>query len=202
MEKIIRRHSDLIQIKENAKLLLSMLKEYSPDVTTLPEKEIMRQLFESCEQHRPRVFKLAAEVAESNTETEDGPNLGAMPIFHPYIQAHKKSIFCLSNVAKNYSNCGIWFSSADVLTTSDELTEAIQKYRAVGLATERMGSAGKDGDSQPAASSKHFTLVELLKTHFQMQIIFFRHHFFFRIFNSKPIFLMEENSVNKVSCGF
>lgn len=76
MEKIIRRHSDLVQIKENARLLLEMLKHYSADSSTLAERETMRQLFESCEQHRPRVFKLAAEIAESNTETEDGPNLG------------------------------------------------------------------------------------------------------------------------------
>lgn len=76
MEKIIRRHSDLVQIKENARLLLDMLKQYAPRSSTSTEREIMRQLFDSCEQHRPRVFKLAAEIAESNIETEEGPNLG------------------------------------------------------------------------------------------------------------------------------
>ncbi|OQV15580.1 ADP-ribosylation factor-binding protein GGA1 [Hypsibius exemplaris] len=117
MEKIIRRHSDLIQIKENAKLLSSMLKQYSSGSSTLAEREIMRQLFDSCEQHRPRVFKLAAEVVESNTDMEDGPNL------------------------------------ADVLVTSDELTEAIQKYRALGLAEEKFGAGDKKSDDGQAASS-------------------------------------------------
>ena len=53
-----------------------MLRQYSREGTTVQEREIMRQLFESCESHRPKVFKLAAEIAESNEEIEEGPNLG------------------------------------------------------------------------------------------------------------------------------
>ncbi|GAU88339.1 hypothetical protein RvY_01053 [Ramazzottius varieornatus] len=115
MEKIIRRHSDLIHIKENAKLLSDMLKQYSPASSSLQEREIMRQLFDSCELHRPKVFKLAAEMAENtNTETEDGPSL------------------------------------ADILSTSDELTEVIERYRSLGLAAEKFDGR-KPHEGAPAA---------------------------------------------------
>ncbi|XP_055338868.1 ADP-ribosylation factor-binding protein GGA3-like isoform X2 [Paramacrobiotus metropolitanus] len=114
VEKVVRRHSDLIQIKESADLLLDMMKHFSSGSSTLAERETMRQLFETCEQHRPRVFKLAAETAESNTETDDGPNL------------------------------------ADILATSDELTEAIQQYRALGLSAETFDEKGKAQTSAPS----------------------------------------------------
>lgn len=69
MDLKTRFHSEIETVYNNAKVLSDMLTYYSPDNSSVEEKDLMRELFESCERLRLRLFKLANDL------TDDDPNL-------------------------------------------------------------------------------------------------------------------------------
>ncbi|XP_023227533.1 ADP-ribosylation factor-binding protein GGA1-like [Centruroides sculpturatus] len=71
MEQIARRANELETVHNNAKVLTDMLNNYKPEETSNEEKELMKELYESCERLRPKLFKLAGEVDENDEGFED-----------------------------------------------------------------------------------------------------------------------------------
>ena len=65
LDAMTRRHTELIMVNNNSKLLNEMLDHYDKSSSGPEEKELLKELFESCEKMQPKLFRLA-------TETDDG----------------------------------------------------------------------------------------------------------------------------------
>ncbi|XP_060578279.1 ADP-ribosylation factor-binding protein GGA1-like isoform X2 [Ruditapes philippinarum] len=68
MEKVSRRINELETIHANSKLLHEMTNHFNPQTSTDSEKEMMKELYESLEKLRPKLFRLASETEESDTD--------------------------------------------------------------------------------------------------------------------------------------
>ncbi|XP_052766224.1 ADP-ribosylation factor-binding protein GGA1-like isoform X3 [Mya arenaria] len=68
IERVSRRINELEAIHSNVKLLNEMVSCYSPQSTTESEKEMMKELYESLEKLRPKLFRLASETEECDTD--------------------------------------------------------------------------------------------------------------------------------------
>ncbi|KAL4240768.1 gamma adaptin ear containing [Mactra antiquata] len=68
MEKVSRRINELETIHANAKLLNEMVSHYNPQTTTDADREMMKELYESLEKLRPKLFRLASDTEESDTD--------------------------------------------------------------------------------------------------------------------------------------
>lgn len=66
MELLARRTTEIETVHNNAKVLKDMLANYRPGETSQEEKDLMRELFESCERLRPKLFRLAGEMEEKD----------------------------------------------------------------------------------------------------------------------------------------
>ncbi|XP_064478094.1 ADP-ribosylation factor-binding protein GGA1-like [Ornithodoros turicata] len=66
MELLARRTTEIETVHNNAKVLKDMLNNYRPQETSSEEKELMKELFESCERLRPKLFRLAGEMEEKD----------------------------------------------------------------------------------------------------------------------------------------
>ncbi|XP_054160667.1 ADP-ribosylation factor-binding protein GGA3-like [Oppia nitens] len=64
-----RFESEIEIVYNNANVLSDMLSFYSPNDSSVEEKDLMKELFESCEKLRIRLFKLANELSD------DDPNM-------------------------------------------------------------------------------------------------------------------------------
>lgn len=64
MEKVSRRVTELETVNNNVKVLGDMLTNYKPGVSSSEEVELMKELFQSCEQLRPNLFRLASEMGD------------------------------------------------------------------------------------------------------------------------------------------
>ncbi|XP_031562775.1 ADP-ribosylation factor-binding protein GGA2-like [Actinia tenebrosa] len=62
-EKIVKRNMDIEQSVNNARLLSEMLSHYQPSSPS-QDKELMKELFSSCEKMRPSLFRLASAATE------------------------------------------------------------------------------------------------------------------------------------------
>ncbi|XP_076366356.1 ADP-ribosylation factor-binding protein GGA1-like isoform X2 [Tachypleus tridentatus] len=70
MELSARRNMELETVHNNAKVLNDMLYNYQSKETTADENELMKELFDSCERLRPKLFKLAGELDEKDEGLE------------------------------------------------------------------------------------------------------------------------------------
>ncbi|KAL3877707.1 hypothetical protein ACJMK2_035373 [Sinanodonta woodiana] len=68
MEKVSQRINDLETINNNTKLLREMIGHYNPSTTSKSEKETMKELFDSLEKLRPKLFRLASESDEKDSD--------------------------------------------------------------------------------------------------------------------------------------
>ncbi|XP_033117970.1 ADP-ribosylation factor-binding protein GGA1-like [Anneissia japonica] len=68
VEKVSHRLNEIEKCTNNVKLLSEMLEHYTPEVTSPQEKELMKELYISCEKMRPNLFRLAS----STDDKEDG----------------------------------------------------------------------------------------------------------------------------------
>ncbi|XP_077489754.1 ADP-ribosylation factor-binding protein Gga [Amblyomma americanum] len=66
MEMLARRTTEIETVHNNAKVLKDMLANYRPGETSAEEKDLMKELFESCERLRPKLFRLAGEMEEKD----------------------------------------------------------------------------------------------------------------------------------------
>ncbi|CAN7939545.1 unnamed protein product [Ixodes hexagonus] len=66
MELLARRTVEIETVHNNAKVLKDMLSNYRPGETSTEEKELMKELFESCERLRPKLFRLAGDMEEKD----------------------------------------------------------------------------------------------------------------------------------------
>ncbi|XP_065280608.1 ADP-ribosylation factor-binding protein GGA1 isoform X3 [Dermacentor albipictus] len=66
MEMLARRTTEIETVHNNAKVLKDMLANYRPGETSAEEQDLMKELFESCERLRPKLFRLAGEMEEKD----------------------------------------------------------------------------------------------------------------------------------------
>ncbi|GFY50130.1 ADP-ribosylation factor-binding protein GGA1 [Trichonephila inaurata madagascariensis] len=66
MELMAKRSTELETVHNNASVLEDMLNHYRPGETSEEEKDLMKELFESCERLRPKLFRLAGELDEKD----------------------------------------------------------------------------------------------------------------------------------------
>lgn len=66
MEMLARRATEIETVHNNAKVLKDMLANYRPGETSAEEQDLMKELFESCERLRPKLFRLAGEMEEKD----------------------------------------------------------------------------------------------------------------------------------------
>ncbi|CAG2118484.1 unnamed protein product, partial [Medioppia subpectinata] len=101
MDLKTRFESEIETVYNNANVLSEMLLFYSSNESSAEEKDLMRELFESCERLRIRLFKLA------NDFTEDDPNLtslfNANDELTKVINAYKQRFGIVSKVNSNNS---------------------------------------------------------------------------------------------------
>ncbi|XP_035211139.1 ADP-ribosylation factor-binding protein GGA1-like [Stegodyphus dumicola] len=66
MELMAKRSTELETVHNNASVLADMLEHYKPGEASEEEKDLMKELFESCERLRPKLFRLAGELDEKD----------------------------------------------------------------------------------------------------------------------------------------
>ncbi|XP_054716315.1 ADP-ribosylation factor-binding protein GGA1-like [Uloborus diversus] len=66
MELMAKRSTELETVHNNANVLADMLQHYRPGETSEEEKDLMKELFQSCERLRPKLFRLAGELDEND----------------------------------------------------------------------------------------------------------------------------------------
>lgn len=71
MELMARTMTELEAVHNNAVVLSDMLDHYKPGKTSDEEKDLMKELFESCERLRPKLFRLAGEMDEKDSGLDD-----------------------------------------------------------------------------------------------------------------------------------
>lgn len=78
-EKISRWHSQVQVARNNATLLQELIAHCKSGASSKDERELLKQLQQSCEKLRPQMAKMAAEVAslDNSDEEQSGyPSLG------------------------------------------------------------------------------------------------------------------------------
>jgi ADP-ribosylation factor-binding protein GGA len=71
MDVLTKRSTELTMVNNNAKLLGEMLDHYHKTSCGSEEKQLLHELFQSCEKMQPKLFRLAAD-----TEEDDESSLG------------------------------------------------------------------------------------------------------------------------------
>ncbi|UYV78894.1 GGA1, partial [Cordylochernes scorpioides] len=71
MELKERKVSEIEAVHNNANVLSDMLATYRPDTTSAEEKELMKELYESCKRLRPQIFQLVSELDPKDESISD-----------------------------------------------------------------------------------------------------------------------------------
>ena len=71
MDVLTKRATELTMVNNNAKLLGEMLDHYDKNTCGSEERQLLHELFQSCEKMQPKLFRLAAD-----TEEDDESSLG------------------------------------------------------------------------------------------------------------------------------
>lgn len=66
MDALTKRHTELIMVNNNSKLLNEMLDHYDKGSSGVEEEELLKELFNSCEKMQPKLFRLASETEEGD----------------------------------------------------------------------------------------------------------------------------------------
>ena len=68
MDALAKRSTDLVMVNNNSKLLNEMLDHYDPSSSGREERELVDELFSSCEKMQPKLFRMASETAEDDSD--------------------------------------------------------------------------------------------------------------------------------------
>lgn len=68
IEKVSKRVTELETVNNNLKLLSEMLAHYDPNTATESDKEVMKELYDTLEKHRPNLFRLASDTDDKDNE--------------------------------------------------------------------------------------------------------------------------------------
>ncbi|XP_040845620.1 ADP-ribosylation factor-binding protein GGA3 isoform X1 [Ochotona curzoniae] len=71
MQKVTKRLHTLEEVNNNVKLLHEMLLHYSPEDSSEGDRELMKELFDRCENKRRTLFKLASETEDNDNSLGD-----------------------------------------------------------------------------------------------------------------------------------
>ena len=63
MDALTRRATELTMVNNNSKLLHEMLDHYDKSSSGKEEKELLKELFQSCEKMQPKLFRLVGSVS-------------------------------------------------------------------------------------------------------------------------------------------
>ncbi|XP_064625226.1 ADP-ribosylation factor-binding protein GGA1-like isoform X2 [Lineus longissimus] len=65
-EKIAKRVTEVETVNNNVRLLKEMLTQYNASYTTASEKDVMKELYETLDKHRPNLFRLASDTDDKD----------------------------------------------------------------------------------------------------------------------------------------
>ena len=68
MDVLTKRATELTMVNNNAKLLSEMLDHYDKNNCGVEEKQLLEELFQSCEKMQPKLFKLAGDAEDNDNE--------------------------------------------------------------------------------------------------------------------------------------
>lgn len=71
IQKVTKRLHTLEEVNNNVKLLHEMLLHYSQEYSSEADKELMKELFDRCENKRRTLFKLASETEDNDNSLGD-----------------------------------------------------------------------------------------------------------------------------------
>lgn len=71
IQKVTKRLHTLEEVSNNVKLLSEMLLHYSQEDSSEADKELMKELFDRCENKRRALFKLASETEDNDNTLGD-----------------------------------------------------------------------------------------------------------------------------------
>ncbi|CAO2646066.1 ADP-ribosylation factor-binding protein GGA3 [Lemmus lemmus] len=71
IQKVTKRLHTLEEVNNNVKLLHEMLLHYSHELSSEADKELMKELFDRCENKRRTLFKLASETEDNDNSLGD-----------------------------------------------------------------------------------------------------------------------------------
>uniref|UniRef100_A0A8C5K5N0 Golgi associated, gamma adaptin ear containing, ARF binding protein 3 n=1 Tax=Jaculus jaculus TaxID=51337 RepID=A0A8C5K5N0_JACJA len=71
IQKVTRRLHTLEEVNNNVKLLHEMLLHFSPEHSSEADRELMKELFDRCENKRRTLFKLASETEDNDNSLGD-----------------------------------------------------------------------------------------------------------------------------------
>ena len=63
MDALTRRATELTMVNNNSTLLHEMLDHYDKSSSGKEEKELLKELFQSCEKMQPKLFRLVGSVS-------------------------------------------------------------------------------------------------------------------------------------------
>ena len=63
MDALTRRATELTMVNNNSKLLHEMLDHYDKSSSGKEEKELLKELFQSCEKMQPKLFRFVGSVS-------------------------------------------------------------------------------------------------------------------------------------------
>lgn len=66
IQKVTKRLHTLEEVNNNVKLLHEMLLHYSQEYSSEADRELMKELFDRCENKRRTLFKLASETEDND----------------------------------------------------------------------------------------------------------------------------------------
>ena len=68
MDVLTKRATELTMVNNNAKLLSEMLDHYDKNTCGEEEKQLLQELFQSCEKMQPKLFRLAGDTEDNDNE--------------------------------------------------------------------------------------------------------------------------------------
>lgn len=121
MDALTKRSTELIMVNNNAKLLAEILDHYDQKSCGGEEKQLLYELFQSCEKMQPKLFRLAADT-EDDDETSLAKILQASDDINKVIDRYKMVVIQgKPDILKNTSYQHQTPSSADQLLDLNEV---------------------------------------------------------------------------------
>lgn len=68
MDVLTKRATELTMVNNNAKLLSEMMDHYDKNTCGEEEKQLLQELFQSCEKMQPKLFRLAGDTEDNDNE--------------------------------------------------------------------------------------------------------------------------------------
>ncbi|PFX15732.1 ADP-ribosylation factor-binding protein GGA1 [Stylophora pistillata] len=139
MERLVKRNTEMETCCNNIKLLTEMLNHYSPS-SPAQDKELMKELYDSCDKMRPQLFRLASSATEDGDEglaeiLRVNDDLSRVLEYYKRIFGElydscdkmRPQLFRLASSATEDGDEGL----AEILRVNDDLSRVLEYYKRI-----------------------------------------------------------------------